>query len=286
MSRKEDLDPDSLNLAHWTAVSAHHQTSPFYPVEDVVLGASTLSPIEVDWLGSLASLRGLHLQCGIGLETISLARMGARMTAIDYADSAIQTASALANRANLAIDFRVTNVLIFEPSFESSFDFVYASHGVLRWISDLTSWMTNVSRYLKPSGKLFIFDVHPLTFRLCDINDGKFILSGSYFSTSGTAKHIHRTHAMDSMDSMDAASSRVVHFDWPIHEILQTVIDAGLTLRRYRDLPVSSYDRHGLMTRCGPNEFHPKGAPVSIPLSFALLAEKALCPSDHVRSGK
>jgi hypothetical protein len=35
-------------------------------------------------LGGIAGLRGIHLQCHIGTDTISLSRLGARMTGLDY----------------------------------------------------------------------------------------------------------------------------------------------------------------------------------------------------------
>ena len=58
---------------------------------------SSLRPIELAELGAQVAGRSLlHLQCNMGSETLSWARLGARVTGVDISDEAIRYARALA----------------------------------------------------------------------------------------------------------------------------------------------------------------------------------------------
>ena len=56
-------------------------------------------------LGDVAGLRGVHLQCHIGTDTISLARLGARMTGLDFSPAAVAQATALSEELGAGVDF-------------------------------------------------------------------------------------------------------------------------------------------------------------------------------------
>lgn len=53
-------------------------------------------------LGDLTGRRGVHLQCHIGTDTLSLTRLGARMTGLDFSSAALAHARRLAERAGTA----------------------------------------------------------------------------------------------------------------------------------------------------------------------------------------
>ena len=56
-------------------------------------------------LGDIRGLETVHLQCHIGTDTVSLARLGAHMTGLDFSPSALAGARNLAARAGVEIDF-------------------------------------------------------------------------------------------------------------------------------------------------------------------------------------
>jgi len=67
-----------------------HAASPGYDVQRFVGDPAFLSDVvhfDVPRLGDVAGLIGIHLQCQIGTDTISLARLGARMTGLDLSDA-------------------------------------------------------------------------------------------------------------------------------------------------------------------------------------------------------
>jgi hypothetical protein len=54
-------------------------------------------------LGDISGLRGVHLQCHIGTDTISLARLGATMTGLDFSPAALAEARTLAGRTGAGV---------------------------------------------------------------------------------------------------------------------------------------------------------------------------------------
>src|ERR1700726_4958026 len=106
------------NLAHWNEVTTHHVVSPFYRTEDFRRGEIVLDRLVRDAVGDVQGKRLLHLQCHFGLDTLSLARMGASVTGLDFSSPAIDQARALAKEAGIDAEFIVTDVLAPPPGLE------------------------------------------------------------------------------------------------------------------------------------------------------------------------
>ena len=85
----------AANRRHWDEVVPIHERSDFYLVQDFKNGAVLLDPLEQREVGDVAGRSLLHLQCHFGLDTLSWARLGARVTGIDFAPTAIETARRL-----------------------------------------------------------------------------------------------------------------------------------------------------------------------------------------------
>src|SRR5215469_11170891 len=80
---------NTFNLAHWNEVTPHHVASSFYRTEDFRRGEIVVDPVVREAVGEVAGKRLLHLQCHFGLDTLSLARMGAQVTGLDFSPPAI-----------------------------------------------------------------------------------------------------------------------------------------------------------------------------------------------------
>src|SRR5712664_1774161 len=61
--------------------------------------------------GKLTGKTVLEIGCGTGTNAIELARRGFQVTAVDLVEQAIQTARDRVRKANVAVDFRVADVL-------------------------------------------------------------------------------------------------------------------------------------------------------------------------------
>jgi 2-polyprenyl-3-methyl-5-hydroxy-6-metoxy-1,4-benzoquinol methylase len=95
------------NREHWNELTAIHVRSEFYDLEGFKAGKSSLLPVEVEELGDVSGKSLLHLQCHFGMDTLSWARRGARVTGVDFSDRAIAQARSLAQELNIPAGFIV-----------------------------------------------------------------------------------------------------------------------------------------------------------------------------------
>ncbi|HEY2708584.1 MAG TPA: methyltransferase domain-containing protein [Caulobacteraceae bacterium] len=257
------------NLAHWNEVTAHHIVSPMYRTDDFRRGETVLDPVVRDAVGDVAGKRLLHLQCHFGLDTLSLARMGASVTGLDFSDAAIAQARALAAEAAIAADFVCADVLAPPPGL-TGFDIVFASWGAIYWIADMERWMQVAADALKPGGRLFLCEGHPLVGTLDerapagmlrmirpydsaepDVTEGDFDYTGAMVAANRTEGYLHG-----------------------LSRILNAAMGAGLTIRRFSEgdrIPWKALDQLVVLDR--DYWMLPPGAP-AIPLSFTLQAVK------------
>src|SRR5207253_9066011 len=130
-------------------------------------GANVLDPIARERLVDVAGKRLLHLQCHFGLDTLSIARMGADVTGLDFSPNAIAAARALSEETQVPACFIEADVLD-PPADLGGFDIVFASWGAISWIGDLSRWMRTGAEALKPGGRLLLIEGHPAMFALDD----------------------------------------------------------------------------------------------------------------------
>jgi 2-polyprenyl-3-methyl-5-hydroxy-6-metoxy-1,4-benzoquinol methylase len=101
-------DYRELNRANWDERAPAHAASPSYAVAQFVADPAFLSEVvrfDLPLIGDLSGIRGVHLQCHIGTDTISLARLGARMTGLDFSPVALVEARRLSERTGAGVDF-------------------------------------------------------------------------------------------------------------------------------------------------------------------------------------
>jgi len=90
-----------------------HVPSTFYDVDGFKAGHISLSPVERQELGDVTGRSLLDLQCHFGLDTLSWARLGARVKAVDFSPAAIEAARGLAS--DLGIDARFIEGILLRP---------------------------------------------------------------------------------------------------------------------------------------------------------------------------
>jgi ubiquinone/menaquinone biosynthesis C-methylase UbiE len=109
------------------------------------------------------SLRGSHgslleVGCGIGVDSIQLAKCGFDVTGVDLTDSALRIARDFAATRGVTVDFRLGNAEGLGFS-DGSFDAVY-SFGVLHHTPDINAAVDEVKRVLKPGGTAYVMLYH------------------------------------------------------------------------------------------------------------------------------
>lgn len=223
---------------------------------------------------SVEGLRLVHLQCHIGTDTLSWARLGADVTGIDFSSKAISAARKLADNAGLDATFIEATVDDAADYANSRFDVVYTGIGAITWLADLEKWATTVFRLLKPGGLFFIRDGHPMLYSVDDERtDGQLVLTSPYFSGHGPLRFDEGTTYADDAVQLN----NVTTYEWPhsLSEIIQPLLSVGLELLSFQEhavipwkaLPSMVPSHHG---------FELPGGAERLPLTFSLAARRPL----------
>ena len=85
------------NKRRWNELVGIHAKSGGYDVTGFLRGKSSLHAPELEVLPGVEGKTLLHLQCYFGLDTLSWARRGAKVTGVDFSDEAIDMARLLAS---------------------------------------------------------------------------------------------------------------------------------------------------------------------------------------------
>jgi 2-polyprenyl-3-methyl-5-hydroxy-6-metoxy-1,4-benzoquinol methylase len=144
---------------HWTDL---HAKSEWYDLEGFKAGRLSLGDIEREVLGDVAGKSLLHLQCHFGLDTLSWARLGARVTGVDFSEKAISLARALGSELEIPATFVRSNIYDLPDNLSGQFDIVFTSYGVLWWLPDIKEWAKVVAHFLRPGGTFLLVEFHPL----------------------------------------------------------------------------------------------------------------------------
>ncbi|HXQ14982.1 MAG TPA: class I SAM-dependent methyltransferase [Caulobacteraceae bacterium] len=262
------------NLAFWNAVAPQHVASPLYRTDDFRAGQIVLDPVAREAVGGVAGVVGrrlLHLQCHFGLDTLSLARMGATVTGLDFSAPAIDQARALAAEANLPAQFICADVLDPPPGL-TGFDIVFASWGAIYWIADIAAWMRVAAAALAPGGRLILIEGHPAM--------GMFDAQTPPGAPLQLRWPYDSTEALIDEDETDYAGAhiggaRTESFPHGLARILTAALAAGLTLRRFTEGDRVPWPALASLTQLDRDYWAlPPDAPW-VPLSFTLEAVKA-----------
>lgn len=179
-------DYRTLNRASWDERAPAHAASADYAFDRFRADPTFLSDVvrfDLPLLGSVDGLRGVHLQCHIGTDTISLSRLGARMTGLDFSPAAVEQARALAAATGENVEFVEGDVYDAADVLpRHAFDLVFTGIGALCWLPDVRRWAAVVARLLAPGGRLFIREGHPMLWSLADPRpDGLLVVDHPYF---------------------------------------------------------------------------------------------------------
>lgn len=178
----------AVNRASWDERAPAHARSGDYAVDRFVEDPTFLSDVvrfDLPRLGDLTGLRGVHLQCHIGTDTVSLARLGAQMTGLDFSGAALAEARTLASRAGADVDFVESEVYAaVDVLGREAYDLVFTGVGALCWLPDIRRWAAVVAALLRPGGRLFIREGHPMLWSLADRRpDDLVVVDYPYFET-------------------------------------------------------------------------------------------------------
>jgi SAM-dependent methyltransferase len=222
-------DAAELNRARWDELARVHGQDDYYDVEGFLAGQLALSARELAEMaaaiGSVAGVDLLHMQCHFGLGTLSWARLGARVTGLDFSPVAVERARALATAVGIDARFVQADAQRLPAGLAGAFDVVFASYGVLPWIADVTAWMAAAATALRPGGVLVLVDGHPLTQMIETVEPVRF----DFPYQGGTAHRLRSTTSYAS-SATGLATTEVVEYPHGLGEIVTAAAAAGLRI--------------------------------------------------------
>lgn len=268
----------AVNLANWEDRVDAHLASPDYEVSQFHSDSGFLSTVvrsQLPLLGDVSGLRGVHLQCHIGTDTISLQRLGAQMTGLDFSPKALHAARELAAATGAYTDFvqaEFYDALDVLPGNE--FDLVYTGVGALCWLPDIAKWAAVVAALLTPGGRLFLHEGHPMLWTLDDTRDDGvlavrypyfeqpepdvFIEGGTYVSTDQTFEH-----------------NTTAFWNHGLGEIVTALLNEGLRLTMLVEHDTAEWNPlPGMTEKIAPKSYRLRSGAMQVPFTYTLQAVK------------
>jgi SAM-dependent methyltransferase len=222
------------NRANWDDRAALHadRGGMGYGVQSFVDDPARISDVvrfDRERLGTVEGLRAVHLQCHIGTDTLSLARLGARVTGLDFSPVAIEEARRLARDAGVSIDYVVADVHdAADVLGREAFDLVYTGVGALCWLPGVRRWAGVVADLLAPGGSLFLREGHPILWSMDERLESDLHLRFPYFERSEPLEWDSDESYVET--SRPLTATRTYEWNHSIGEIVTALIDAGLRL--------------------------------------------------------
>lgn len=268
----------AANRANWNSRVPVHTGPDGYGLDrlrDDPTALTNVVDFDRRYLGDLTGEDVLHLQCHIGTDTVSLARLGASVTGLDFSEAAIEAAEDLAAGCGVDARFVLGDLHRAPTLLERTYDYVYTGVGALPWLPDIQAWASVVAAMLRPGGRFHMTEGHPMAMIFADdATPDDLRIDYPYFEGRPAVRFEDDTSYVGSGKVASPES-----FEWAhnLGAIVQALIDAGLIIDRleeHRELawpflpwmePVP--DREGWYRLPDPLRH-------SIPLMFTLQAHK------------
>jgi SAM-dependent methyltransferase len=264
----------TLNQRNWDARTPIHVRSDFYalgrrdPLEWIL-------PFERDALGPLAGKDVVHLQCHLGVETMALAKAGARTIGLDFSARAVEQADIAARNENLEISYVQADVYDAVDALGGArFDIVYTGKGALCYLPDLTRWAQIVTSLLRPGGFLYVVEFHPLlnAFGL-NIRPGDpadLTVRHDYLEGRGAVER-DSSHTYTDGPPLEGDT---VHYEWPhsLGEVITALTHAGLKIDHLLEADVLPFPRWPWMVKTDYGWWQGNGDAPRVPTLYALKA--------------
>ncbi|BDR59910.1 class I SAM-dependent methyltransferase [Lactobacillus xylocopicola] len=216
----------------------------------------------------------LHLQCHIGDDTLSWARLGASdVYGLDFSPVALTAARKLATAAQIPITYVEGDAGLAAqamPEQLAQFNAIVTSAGTITWLPELKSWAESIAQLLAPGGVFMIRDNHPLLFAL---ENAGLEIKQDYFS--GTED----TYESDSSYTSNSAGkiNHQVNHNWAhdFQEIINSLIGAGLTIKNVGEHRITDWQALPSLIYSKDHEGWelPATSP-QFPLTFSVVAQK------------
>ncbi|WP_395361334.1 class I SAM-dependent methyltransferase [Streptomyces sp. YH02] len=267
-------DWHEVNRARWDERVPIHAASAYYDLDAFRAGKEVLRDFELAEVGDVTGRSLLHLQCHIGLDTLSWARHGAsHVVGLDFSEPAVEAARSLAADLGLTQDraaFVAADVYdAAEAVPDRAYDIVYTGCGALNWLPDIVRWAETAASLVAPGGFLYVAEFHPLTDSLDDETGSRIV--NDYFVRDPWVDTTPGTYA-----ELDAATvhNRSVEWVHPVGEVVTALARAGLRIEFLHEHDASLYPRYGALQRHEDGYYRFPADRPRIPMMYSVKATR------------
>lgn len=274
------VDALARNQENWDERADIHARSQMYDVEGFLADRSLISSVVRNDLAVLqphlpsSGVSGrslLHLQCHIGTDTISWARLGAvDVTGLDLSPNSLSHAQRIAERGGQAVTWVQGDARSASSLIDRQFDIVVTSAGTIVWLPDLSSWAHSIHDLLTPDGIFVIRDDHPI---LAAMEFQPWTISDDYLAGGGTRTY---DDATTYTENTDVAIRQATNYEWrhDLGEVMTALLDADLRIEAVHELPYMDWRAFPGLIPDPRGWTLPADLP-RIPLNFAIVARRA-----------
>lgn len=260
-------DYAEINKKWWNAVTPIHARSELYSLDKFKKGKTSLEQTEVDELKNVKGKTMLHFMCHFGMDSLSWARRGAKVTGVDISDESIELAKKISNEIKVPATFICGDMYDLPKVLNEKFDIVYMSYGVLCWISDIRKWAKLVNHFLKPGGTFYIVELHPFN----NILSYDFKLYYKYFDNGPYVDDSSGTYT----NWNEKVKGVTYEWSWTMSDVINSLLGQGLKIEYIHEFPYTMYDQYpGFMKKNEKGQYVLKSKKIQIPLLFSLMATK------------
>ncbi|MCR6475559.1 class I SAM-dependent methyltransferase [Variovorax sp. ZS18.2.2] len=277
------------NRLSWNAATVAHNSHKGDQAAFFRADGSTLFPEETALLGDVKGLALLHLQCNAGQDTLSIARLGAKVTGVDISDEAVAFATRLSAQSGIPARFERSDVYDYfrdAGARGERYDIVFCSYGTLCWLSDISAWARGVAQLLEPGGRFVFIDFHPYAM----VFDETWQFHYDYFNDAPVPEAGVGDYVVQSGDGLvrDDYEPGVqdfrnpnpsFEFAWGVGEVITALAEAGLAVERFDEYPYANgWKPFEGMRDIGGKRMAPPESMPRIPLMYSLVARRPKAP--------
>ncbi|MFJ7971789.1 class I SAM-dependent methyltransferase [Psychrobacillus sp. NPDC096389] len=181
------------------------------------------------FIGEVKGKKIANLLGSKGNKAVSFALLGAEVTVVDISQENKKYAMELANEAKVNIKYIVSDILEV-PDDEAliDLDVVLLELGVLHYFVDLRPLFKVVYDSLKPGGQFILRDYHPFVSKLVNIEEGKMIANGDYFSEEIIEEDVAYSFLLSEEER--ANLKKVTIRRWTLGEIVTAISNTGFRI--------------------------------------------------------
>jgi len=254
----------NVNKDSWNKKVEVNYNSKFYDVKTFLITKNSLNKIELELLGDVSQKKILHLQCHFAMDSISLANLGAEVTAVDFSEEAIKKAIYLCQQTSSTVKFICCDIYNLPDFLNEKFDIVFTSYGTIGWLPDLEKWAGIVKQFLKPKGKFVFVEFHPVVWMFDnDFNEVFY----SYFNTEEIVEALTGTYA----DKQSKIITETISWNHPLTDVITNLLNKGLEINSFKEYDYSPYNCLNGMEEFEKGKFRIKKFGNKIPLVYSIV---------------